>query len=154
MATVTLSGGTWAPGFAAGDLNSLAAGSQKTSSLASPQVDNTFGSLNIELEVTLGAISPAAGANVIVVLIPETQTAGTYATSADGATAATQARWQNFPYAIVALTQGAGAAQVQPCMPIPVKNGRYRIALINRAGVALAASGNQVAWRLTSELVS
>ena len=150
MATVTLSAGAWANEFNAADLNSLANGAQKTSTLTAPHIDNsTAGQLYAQVEVTLAAFTPLAGANVIVVLIPETQTAGTYMTGTDGGTAVDQVRWQNYPNAVIALRQTASAAQVQRSGLIPIANERYKVALINRAGAALAASGNQVAARLT-----
>lgn len=155
MATVLLSGATWTNGFGATDLNSLANGSQKTSTLTAPQIDNsTAGQLYVQFEVVLAALSPTAGASVIVVLIPETRTSGAYVAGTDGATVETQVRWQNYPYAIVALTQGASAAQTQRSVRVEVLNERYKVALINRAGTALAASGNQVAWRLVTENVA
>lgn len=154
MATVVLNAGSWSNGFAAADLNSLASGGQKTSSLTAPQVDNsTTGATYAQVEVTLGALSPTQGGLVIVVFVPETQTAGTYVTGTDGTSAADQVPWRNYPHAIIALRQTAGAAQVQRSKHIELGDERYRLAVINRAGVALAASGNQVAWRLVSETV-
>lgn len=155
MATVALSAGAWTAGMATADLNSLADGGQKTSTLTAPQVTNTTaGALYVQFEVVLGTLSPAAGANVIAFLIPETQVANTYVTGLDGTSAADQYRWQNYPYDIIALRLSATSGQTQRSRLVPIANERYKVVLINRAGVALAASGNQLSWRTLTETVT
>lgn len=155
MATVSLTPGTWADGFGTSDLNSLANGSLISSSLSAPQVDNAAGArLMVQFQVTLASLSPTTGAHVVVFLIPETTTSGTYATGSDGASAADQYKWQNYPYATIALRQTASTGQVQKSRLIQIDPERYKIAIINRSGVAFAASGNQVSWRFITETVA
>lgn len=154
MAVVGFSAGAWTPGFAAGDLNALANGSLFSSSLVAPQIDNANGAnLFVQIEVSLAAFSPTAGANILVSLIPESATLNTYMTGSDGATIADQYKWQNYPYAILALRTTAASPQVQRSQMIQIAPERYKLAVVNRAGVALAATGNQVLWRLIAETV-
>jgi hypothetical protein len=147
--------GAWTAAVGTSDLNSLANGSQFTSTLTAPQIDNSAGAwLYAEFEVSLAALSPTNGANIIVFLIPETSTAGTYATGDDGATAGNQARWQNGPYAAIALNTKASNAQTQLSSLVPIQARKYKLAVINRSGVALAASGNLVKYRLSTESIA
>lgn len=154
MAGLVLVPSSWTAGFGSTELNSLANNSQDSSSLTAPQIDNSGGTASyVQFEVTLGALSPTAGATIIAFLIPETITAGIYVTGGDSATANDQARWQNGPNAIIALRLTASTAQTQRSNMIPIGPERYKVALINRAGVALAASGNQLYWRTIAETV-
>lgn len=155
MAVISLQNGAWSAGFAGSDLNALAHSGQKTSSLASPHVDNaTAGATYAQVEIALGALSPTVGGVVIVVFIPETTVAGTYMTGEDGTTGNDQYRWMNYPHAVLALRLTASSAQIQRSGLIQIAAERYRLAVINRAGVALAATGNSVSWRLVTENVT
>jgi hypothetical protein len=155
MASITWTPGplAWAAGFAAADLNSLANVTQKTSSLASPQIDNSGAApdMFVQFEVVLASLTPVAAGNVLVVCVPLASDGGSVS-STDGTGTGNQVPWQNYPHAAIALRTGAGA-QVQQSPPISLPPGQYRLALINRAGVALAASGNMVSWRKYSEAV-
>lgn len=156
MALVTWSGNpAFADCFAAGDLNALASLGQKTSTLAAPFVDNSVDlALFAQFEASLAALSPAAGAHLIVVLAPLLNDGAAYATSGDGTTAANQIPYVNYPHAMIALRTTATAAQAQQSSPIPLPPGKFQPLLINRAGVALAASGNMVRVRKFSEAVA
>lgn len=155
MGAVTLVSQSWNDGFAASDLNALASGSQFTSTLTAPQVDNSSGAnLYAEFEVNLAALSPTTGAHIIVFLVPEISSGGSYMTGDDGTTTANQVRWQNFPYAIVSLTLKASTAQLQQSGLVQLQAKQYKIGIINRSGSALAASGNMVRWRFVTESVA
>jgi hypothetical protein len=154
MAVVSLSPGAWADGFAAADLNALANGGLAISSLTAPIIDNSAGAnLFVQFEVVLAALSPIVGANMLPFLVPETSVANTYMTGSTGTTSNDHYRWQNGPYAVVGLRFTASSAQTQRSPLIQIAPERYIFGLINRSGVALAATGNQVRYRLISEVV-
>jgi hypothetical protein len=144
--------GSWAAGFASSDLNSCANGSVILSSLTAPQVDNrTTLQLYVQFEFVGGSISPAAAADVVAFLLPLDSTAAGYVDGEAGATVINQPVWLNYPYAAIGLRLKATSTQLQQSGVVLCPPGGYKIGLLNRAGVTLAASGNQLNWRFHSE---
>lgn len=149
MPSVVYTPGTWVNVFASTDLNALADKSQKTSSLA--LFDNTAGLPLAQFELSLAALSPQANARILAILVPETQTPGTTVTGTDGTNDALWYRWAQYPYAIIQLTRGTTAAQVQRSRVFNIENGKYRAAAINLSGAPLATTGNMLALRAFTE---
>lgn len=144
--------GAWAAGFAAADMNSLANGSVVLSSLGAPQVDNrTTLELYVQFEFVGGSISPAAAADVLAFLLPLDSTGAAYMDGEAGSTVINQPVWLNYPYAAIGLRLKAASTQLQQSGVVLCPPGGYKIGLLNRSGVALAASGNQLNWRFHSE---
>jgi hypothetical protein len=141
--------GAWTAMFAANDLNSLANGSTLISTATAPQINNSTTLENMfQVEFVGGSISPAAGANILVMLIPLSSNGTDYVDGESTATAVNQPAWANLPTAVIQLRAKGTSTQRQQSKPVPLPPGQYKVCVLNRAGVALAASGNQVNIRL------
>jgi hypothetical protein len=127
------------------ELNGLANGSQATGATV---IDNAGGSTEVQFSIFLAALSPGVAADIRVALIPCASDGTLLATGTDGATLAGHYPFINFPSAVIALRTTATAAQTQFSRAVPIEPGFYRASVINRAGVALAASGNILSARL------
>lgn len=156
MGLVTWGGaaaGTWVNSFAAADLNALANGSVAISSLSAPQVNNgTSLDFFVQFEFAGGSIAPTTGANLVAVLLPLLSDGVTYADGEAGATVANQPVVLAHPYALLLLRTKVASQNVRS-NPILLPPGGYKVALLNRAGVALAATGNMLKHRLFTETV-
>jgi hypothetical protein len=144
--------GSWAAMFATGDLNSLANGSTVFSSTTLPQIDTTTTrELYFQAEFVGGSMSPAAGGDVVVILLPRDSQDAAYVDGEASATIANQPVWMQYPHVVLGLRAKATSTQLVkgPVTLLPPE--KYRVMLLNRAGVALAASGNQVRLRLLTE---
>lgn len=156
MATVKWAApGSWAPMFDSADLASLSNAAVALSSLTAPQVDTTSSrQLYFQAEFVGGSISPANGGDVVLILIPRDSADAAYSDGEAGATIANQPVWMQFPHVVIGLRAKASSAQLVVSAVAPLPPNKYRAALLNRAGVALAASGNQVNLRLLTEEVA
>lgn len=147
--------GAWSAGFGSSDLNSLSSGNVALSSLTAPQVNNSTSlELYVQFEFVGGSISPVNVADVVVFLLPLDSTGANYMSGEAGSTIANQPVWMQYPNAAIGLRLKASSTQLQQSGVVLCPPGQYKIGLLNRAGVALAASGNQVNWRLVTEASS
>lgn len=144
--------GTFNSMFGSSDLNSLANGSTAITSLSAPVVDTTS---SLELwgvaEFTGGSISPVPPADVIFFLIPLLSDGSTYMDGEAGATAVNQPIWLSMPHCSIPLRGKGSSTQAARARRFMIEPGKYKPALLNRAGVALASSGNMVKLALFSE---
>lgn len=148
--------GAWTNGFAASDLNSLANGSQFTSTLSAPQIDNETGTpaTHIAFEFTAGgSMTATTNGHILIALRPRLSDGTTYASSADGATVAGHLPWVNYPYATILLRPTASTEGQQSPL-IPLRIGLFTVVAWNRSGVALPASGNMIKYRRANVIVS
>jgi hypothetical protein len=146
--------GAWAVAFGAADLNSLANGTTALSSLGAPQINNSTSlEYYAQFEFVGGSISPSGPADVVVFLLPIDSAGAAYMDGEATGTVANQPIWLQYPHAIIGLRTKATSAQLAQSGPAPtlIPPGQYKVGVLNRAGVALAASGNQVNWRLLTE---
>jgi hypothetical protein len=144
--------GAWAAGFGSSDMNSLANGSTAFSSLTAPQIDTTSSlELYVQFEFVGGSISPSGPADVVVFAMPRDSANAAYVDGEASATVANQPIWMQIPHAVLGLRTKAASTQLVVGAPLLLPPNRYQLGLLNRSGVALASSGNQVNWRLLSE---
>lgn len=144
--------GAWAAGFAAADLNSCANGTTVLSTTSAPQVNNSSTlELYVQFEFVGGSISPSGPADVVVFLLPLDSTGVNYMDGEATATVANQPIWMQYPHAVIGLRTKAASTQLDMSGAVLLPPGQYKIGLLNRAGVSLAASGNQVNVRLLTE---
>lgn len=144
---------TWNVCFAAADLNSLANGSQITSSLSSPHLTNDTGNpaTMILFEFIPGSsFTPGNNATIIAGCVPLLSDGTNYASGTDGATASQHYPWFQYPSAAITLRTGVTAVERQMAGPVPIWPGRYRFFAINRSGAALPSSANQIRYALLS----
>lgn len=143
---------SWAAMFGATDLNSLANGSTALSSLSAPQIDtSTSLEFYFQAEFVGGSISPTGAPDVVVFLLPLSADNTNYVDGEATATAANQPVWIQYPHAAIALRTKASSTQLARSGAILLPPGKYKVGLLNRSGVALAASDNQVSIRLLTE---
>lgn len=155
MADATFEAGSWAAAFGSSDLNSLANGSTAHSSLTAPQIDTTSTKeLYFQAEFVGGSISPTGAADVVVYLLPRDSADAAYVDGEATATAANQPIWMQYPHVIIGLRTKAATAQLAMSGMCVLPPGKYQVGLLNRAGVALASSGNQVNIRLITEAMA
>lgn len=156
MAVVSWNAPTaWTAGFGTSDLNSLANGSVALSSLSAPQINTTSTlQLYLQFEFVGGSISPTVSADVVAFALPIDSANTTYMNGEAGATLANQPIWMQYPHAAIGLRAKAASTQLAMSMPVLIPPGKYTLGLLNRAGVALNASGNQINWRLITEQVT
>ncbi|MEO3475777.1 hypothetical protein AAFN86_28255 [Roseomonas sp. CAU 1739] len=144
--------GSWAAMFGSSDLNSLANGSTAFSSTTAPQIDTTSTlELYLQAEFVGGSISPTNAADVVFILVPRDSANAAYVDGEATSTVANQPVWMQYPHAIIGLRTKATQAQLAMSPLIMLPPNRYKAMLLNRAGVALASSGNQVNARLVTE---
>jgi hypothetical protein len=144
--------GSWNTVFGAADLNSLANGSFAFSSTTAPQIDtSTTREFYFQAEFTGGSISPTNAADVVVVLVPRDAQDAAYMDGEAGTTFANHPLWLQYPHACIALRTKATSAQLAMSGTVILPPNKYKVGLLNRAGVALASSGNQVRIRLLTE---
>jgi hypothetical protein len=142
MAEFTLSGYKVAIATAlTTELNSLANGS---SSALSAEIDNsTTKYLYADMELNLASLTPTAGGFVSLYLVPTID--GTNYPLFDAGTSPGTA---NNNYFVASFTTKAAAAAQRIAMrEIQLPPGKYKLAVYNGAGAALAASGNTLSWR-------
>jgi hypothetical protein len=154
MADILWKPGSWAPMFGSSDLNSLANGSTAYSSLnSSSYVVDTTSSLELyfQAEFVGGSISPTGTPDVVFILMPMDSTLASFVNGDATATVADQPVWMQYPHAAIGLRTKASSTQLAKSGAILLPPDRYRPMLLNRAGVALASSGNQVNLRLLTE---
>lgn len=154
MADFLWSAGSWSAMFGTSDLNSLANGSTAFSSLNSNSfVVDTTSSLQLyfQAEFVGGSISPSGAADVVLILVPMDSTAASFVDGEASATVANQPIWMQYPHAAIGLRTKAASTQLAKSGAILLPPDKYRPMLLNRAGVALASSGNQVNLRLLTE---
>lgn len=147
---------SWTNGVAASDLNSLANGSQKESTLTAPVIDNETGTpgTHIAFEfVAGGSMTATTNGHILIALRPRLSDGSTYASSTDGATTTGHLPWANYPYATILLRPTA-ATEGQQSPLIPIRIGLFQIVVWNRSGVALPASGNMIKFRRANVIVS
>lgn len=98
--------------------------------------------LRADLSVVLGSITPGTGGFIEAHLVPLLRDGTNYADVAiSGATM----------FASLPLTSGASIKRIGFMTPrsfVEIPPGSFKIAIGNRAGVAFAASGNEVYYRL------
>jgi hypothetical protein len=125
------------------DLNNLANGAY---SAVSGAIDNTTTKhLYMALQLRLASLTPgAANTGISVYLLPCTDT-----TYPDGGGAVVPGP-ETFLCCFAALSTGAGA-KARDLAGLPVPPLAFKLVLLNGAGVALAASGSTLAYRLYSE---
>jgi hypothetical protein len=142
MAEFTLSGYKVAIATAlTTDLNSLANGS--TSALSAEIDNSTTKYLYADMELNLASLTPTAGGYVALYLVP-TIDGTNYPLFDTGASPGTA----NNNYFVGSFsTKAAAAAQRIAMREIQLPPGKYKLAVYNGAGVALAASGNTLSWR-------
>jgi hypothetical protein len=143
---------TWTACFAAADLNSLANGSQITSSLTSPHLVNDTGNpaTMILFEwIAGGSMSPSGTPTIIAGAVPLLSDGTNYAGGTDGATTAQHYPWFQYPHAAIPL-RVMTVQDRQVAGPVPIWPGRYRFFAINRSGVSLPGSGNMIRYALLS----
>lgn len=146
--------GSWSSMFGSSDLNSLANGSTAFSTLNSSSytIDTTTSlELYFQAEFTGGSISPSAAADVVFFFIPMDATGASFMDGEATATVANQPIWLQMPHAPIALRSKASSTQLAMSGVVLLPPNKYRAGLLNRAGVALAASGNNVKVRLITE---
>ncbi len=124
------------------DLNSLANGS---ASALSAEIDNsTTKYLYANMELNLASLTPTAGGYVALYLVPAVDGTPTYPTFDTGASPGTA----NNNYFVGSFTTKAAAAAQRIVMrEIQLPPGKYKLAVYNGSGAALAASGNTLSWR-------
>lgn len=145
----------WTAGFGSSDLNNLANGSVALSSLSAPQINTTSTKeLYVQLEFIGGSISPSGPADVVAILLPRNSADSAYVDGEAGSTVVNQPVWMQYPHAVLGLRTKASSAQAVKSSPILLAPDKYQLGLLNRAGVTLASSGNQVNWRLLTEASS
>jgi len=142
MAEFTLSGYKVAIATAlTTDLNSLANGS--TSALSGEIDNSTTKYLYADMELYLASLYPAAGGYVALYLVP-TVDGTNYPLFDTGASPGTA----NNNYFVGSFTTlNASGIQRIAMREIQLPPGKYKLAVYNGAGVALAASGNTLSWR-------
>jgi hypothetical protein len=97
-------------------------------------------------------MSPTNSADVVVFLLPLVSAGGgVYVDGEASATFANQPVWMQYPHAAVGLRTKATQTQAQQSGLVLCPPGTYKFGFLNRAGVALPASGNQVNWRFVTE---
>jgi hypothetical protein len=142
MAEFTLSGYKVAAATAlTTDLNSLANGS--TSALSAEIDNSTTKYLYADMELYLASLTPTAGGFVALYLVPSVD--GTNYPLFD--TGASPGAANNNYFVGSFSTKAAAAAQRIAMREIQLPPGKYKLAVYNGAGVALAASGNTLSWR-------
>ena len=153
MADFLWEDGAWNTMFGASDLNSLANGSFAFSTSPSdPQIDtSTSKEFYFQAEFVGGSISPTNAADVVVALVPRNAQDSAYSDGEAGATVANHPLWVQYPHVCIALRTKAASAQSAMSGLSLLPPGKYKVGLLNRAGVALASSGNQVRIRLLTE---
>lgn len=116
------------------ELNSLADGS---STAASSAIDNSTNlDLFADVSAILGSINPTAtSARIDVHLVPRLGDGSTYADIGAATVVAT-----------IPVTTGSAAKNLGT-IGIRIPPGHYKLAVTNRTGVTLAASGNTVSYR-------
>jgi hypothetical protein len=156
MSSLTLEAGSWVAGFGTSDLNSLANGSTAHSSLTAPQIDTTSTKEPyFQAEFVGGSISPTGAADVVVYFIPRNSADSAYSDGEASATAANQPIWAQYPHVVIALrTKATSAQSAMSALSGIIPPGKYQVGVLNRAGVALASSGNQVNIRLVTEAMN
>jgi len=144
--------GSWTNCFGASDLNSLA-NITTVFSTGSTLDTTTTRELYVQFEFTGGSISPTAPADVVIFCLPRTSDGSTYVDGEASGTAANQPIWMQVPHAVIGLRGKATSTQLEMSMPVLLFPNVYKFGLLNRAGVSLAASGNQVKYRLLTQAV-
>lgn len=138
----------WSDAFGASDLDSLANGSSVISTATI--LDNSSDlNLFLWLSFRLGAISPSSGGYLEFYLLPELDDGSTVADGDSTATAADQPT-ATYRVATAILRAKASSTQNGRVGPIEVPPGKYKIGVINRSGVALAASSNNFKYKTTT----
>jgi hypothetical protein len=95
------------------------------------------------MELNLASLTPTAGGYVALYLVP-TIDGTNYPLFDTGASPGTA----NNNYFVGSFsTKAAAAAQRIAMREIQLPPGKYKLAVYNGAGVALAASGNTLSWR-------
>jgi hypothetical protein len=153
MATESWTTISWTTGFGASDLNSLGNGTLKTST--GSIIDNTSSpKTNLVVRFTAGAsLTATSGGHLLVFLWPSYD--GTnYISGTDGATASDIPPWFQYPnigigLRAIAAQENQLAGPIENILPL-----KYKLAVINRAGVALPSSGNAIDYALVSRVIS
>lgn len=123
------------------ELNSLANGSV---SALSSEIDNSTNKyLFMDLELYLASLTPTTGGYVSVYVVPSED--GTNYPSFD--TGASPGDYNGNYFVTSFSTKAATAAQRMVRREILVPPGKWKIAVQNSCGAALAASGNTLSWR-------
>ncbi len=142
MAEFTLSGYKVAIATAlTTELNSLANGS--TSALSAEIDNSTTKYLYADIELSLASLTPTANGYVALYLVPTID--GTNYPLFDTGTSPGTANNNYFVGSF--MTKAAAAAQRIAMREIQLPAGKYKLAVYNGAGAALAASGNTLSWR-------
>jgi hypothetical protein len=155
MADIKYAFGSWTAGFNTSDMNSLASQAEVHSTLSSPHINNETDSyLWIQFECILGSFgsAPSAGGNIIAFLRPRDSAGSSFVDGAIGGTAATQTQILNVPHAVMLLRPTTGAVLVRSGL-VGIPPGYYNLGAQNRSGQNLAASGNQINYRLVREQI-
>jgi hypothetical protein len=124
------------------ELNSLANGAY---SAAGSAFDNTT---NLDewaaAEIALASLNPTAGAYLQLFLVQSLD-----GTNYEDAASSTNPGYHQ-SIAVVSLTTGAAAKKIDTA-PFRIPPGKFKLVLLNKAGVALAASGNTVTLYTANE---
>lgn len=119
------------------ELNSLA---NAAGGALGPEINNSTGYQMCQVSVHLGSAAFTAASYVQILFVPSTDAAGAaYPTS----TATASMPIQNYLAATIYVYPST-AAQDEIMAYVPLPLGKFKVALVNRTGVTLAASGNTV----------
>ncbi len=115
-----------------------------STSALSAEIDNsTTKYLYADMELNLASLTPTSGGYVALYLVP-TVDGTNYPLFDTGASPGTA----NNNYFVGSFTTKAAAAAQRIVMrEIQLPPGKYKLAVYNGAGVALASSGNTLSWR-------
>jgi hypothetical protein len=142
----------WADCFASGDLNSLANGSRKMSTLSDPQFNNTGASTFIQFEAySGGSITVTAGSALIVQAVSRMSDGTNWPSDLVNNN---ETPLLNYPYAAIQFTAATLNPHRQQSDIVPIPPGYYRFCVVNRLGVALASSGNMVRFRTLTQRIA
>jgi hypothetical protein len=143
---------TWADAFGSSDLNSLGSGSNKMSTVADPQYQNTGSGLFIQFEATMGGtMTTTAGAALIVSAVPRMSNGSNWPsdlTNNNGVPVG------NYPTVAMQFYVGAINPHRQQSVIVPIPPGYYRFNALNRLGAAMPSSGNMIRFRILTQRIS